>query len=255
MKLDLVIHSSDSNPFYLDFWPLVSRVWKEGFGIEPILLYIDENHDIPIDETYGKVVKMKPVPGVPLYLQCLWVRYWYPSQVPDSVCMISDIDMFPVSKRYFLGQIADIPDTKYVHLNPQHQYLPSCYHIAKGSLFKHVLGLEPTWTESVLALHNRNLGHDCFDGVNTILKDKVQWGSDEEYATQRVRSYPDQSIFAFLPRTHKRIDRSYWVYAPFDVEADKYADSHSIRPYSQYKREIDALVLTILSNCGRNKVN
>jgi hypothetical protein len=246
MKLDLVIHSSDSNPFYLDFWPLVSRVWKEGFGIEPILLYIDENHDIPIDETYGKVVKMKPVPGVPLYLQCQWIRYWYPSQVPELVCMLSDIDMFPISKRYFVDQIANIPDTKYVHINPFHEYLPCCYHIAKGSLFADVLKLEPTWEQSIRNLYAQNLGHDCFDGVNLILKDKPRWGSDEEHSNRLIRTYPDQSIFQFIGRTHKRIDRSHWVYAPFDIKADVYADSHSIRPYSQYKREIDSLVTTIL---------
>lgn len=246
MKIDLVIHSSDSNPFYLDFWPLVSRVWKEGFGLTPVLLYIDENHDIPIDETYGKVVKIKPVPGVPVYLQCLWVRYWYPSQLPETVCMISDIDMFPISKTYFIDQIANVPDTKYVHLNPNHQFLPSCYHVAKGRLFKEVLALEPTWAESVTALYNRELGHNCYDGTNPILKGKLQWGSDEQYATDQIRDYPDQSLFVFLPRSHGRIDRSRWVYTPAEIEADKYADSHSIRPYSQYRREIDALIAAIL---------
>lgn len=55
---------------------------------------------------------MKPVPEIPVYLQCLWVRYWIPSQYPDTVCMISDIDMFPISKNYFLESIRDIPDTK-----------------------------------------------------------------------------------------------------------------------------------------------
>lgn len=248
MKIDLVIHSSDSNPFYLDFWPLVSRVWKEGFGLEPILLYIDENHDIPIDETFGKVIKMKPIPNVPQYLQCLWVRYWWPSQVPDKVCMISDIDMFPVSKHYFVDQIASIPDTKYVHLNPTHNFLPSCYHIAKGALFKQVLDLELSWDESVTALYKRELGHNCFDGTNPILKDKLQWGSDEEYATRKIRGYSDQSLFVMIPRTHRRIDRAHWVYSFPNIRADMYADSHSIRPYSQYKSEIDALMGAILNN-------
>ena len=48
MKIKYAIMSSDSNPLYLDFWPIVSKVWKEKFDIEPILYYIDENHDIDI---------------------------------------------------------------------------------------------------------------------------------------------------------------------------------------------------------------
>lgn len=248
MKIDLVIHSSDSNPFYLDFWPLVSRVWKEKFGLEPILLYIDENHDIPIDDTYGKVVKYKPIAGVPQYLQCLWIRYWYPSEVPEKVCMISDIDMFPISKRYFIDQIASVPDDKYVHLNPTHEFLPSCYHVAKGYRFKQVLSLEDTWEESVIALHKRELGHDCFDGTNAILKGKLQWGSDEEYATRKVRGYSDQSIFVMIPRKHQRLDRSYWVYSLANMRADVYADAHSIRPYSAYKFQIDEFLRELFAH-------
>lgn len=247
MKIDLVIHSSDSNPFYLDFWPIVSKIWKEVFHLEPVLLYIDENHDIPIDDTYGKVVKFKPVADVPLYLQCLWIRYWYPSQHPDKVSMISDIDMLPISKTYFIDQIAEIPDDKYVHLNPQDHFLPSCYHVARGSLFKQVLGLEEEWVDSVTNLFRRNLGHDCFHGTNLILKDKLQWGADEEYATQQIRGYPDSSLFVMLPRRHRRIDRSYWVYTEEDIRNDKYADSHSLRPYTNYKHEIDSLVRILSS--------
>jgi len=248
MKIEYAIHSSDSNPFYLDFWPHVSRIWKEVFHVTPILLYIDENHDIPIDETYGQVIKFKPVPDVPLYLQCLWIRYWYPSRVPNSICMISDIDMFPISKNYFIRQIQDIPDTKYVHLNPVHSYLPSCYHIAKGQLFKDILELDEEWPTSVINLYKRNLGHDCFTDKNPILKDKLQWGADEEYATQKIRNYPDQSIFHFIERKHKRIDRSDWSYTIEKMKQDEYADSHSIRPYSDYKTDIDFLVNKIITS-------
>lgn len=251
MKIDVVLHSSDSNPFYLDFWPLVSKIWKTVFHMEPILLYIDNDHTIPIDETYGKVIKLKPVDDIPLYLQCLWIRYWFPSQLPDKVCMISDIDMFPLSKSYFINQLIKIPDNNYVHLNPDQSFLPSCYHVAKGSLFTKILDLEPTWEASIRALHERNIGHDCFDGSNPILKGKLNWGADEEYATKKVRNYPDRSIIQFLPRKQGRIDRSYWLYSPIDIRRDIYADSHSIRPYSdpENKTKIDELISYIYRYC------
>lgn len=235
MKIDFVIHSSDSHPFYLDFWPLVSRVWKEVFGLNPILLYVDENHDIPIDETYGSVIKFKPVPDVPKYLQCLWIRYWWPSQVPDKVCILSDIDMFPLSRRYFIDQIADIPDTKYVHLNPMHQYLPSCYHVAKGRLFKEVLNLHDSWEESARYIHSLDNGTAHSTIVSSDMK---HWGADEHYATEKVRAYPDQSLFVFLVRYHRRIDRTRWEYNPEHIRNDVYADSHSIRPYSDSKNKL-----------------
>jgi hypothetical protein len=250
MKLDIAIHSSDSNPFYLDFWPLVSRLWKEVFHVEPLLVYIDENHDIPIDTRYGTVIKMKPVPNVPVYLQCLWVRYWIPSQFPTKVCIISDIDMLPVSKTYFIRQIQSIPTDKYVHLNPLHENIPSCYHIALGSLYTKVLQLEASWEESVTKLYNRKLGHDCFDGSNEILRGKVEWGADEAYASTLIRSYPDQSIFVFIPRRHMRIDRTNWVYNTLSMFRDVYADAHCVRPYSnpENKRLVDKLIREIVNN-------
>jgi hypothetical protein len=247
MKIDIAIHSSDSNPFYLDFWPIVSKLWREKFGIEPILIYIDENHDIPIDSTYGRVLKLKPIPDIPVYLQCLWVRYWIPSQFPDKICMISDIDMLPVSREYFIDQIRGISDDKYVHLNPNHEFIPSCYHIAKGSLFKKVLELDDMWEDSMKGLHNKPLGHDCFDGSNPILKDKLQWGADEEFATNKLRGYPDQSIFALIPRNHGRINRVNWNYDPIGIAKNQYADAHCVRPLSvpENRRLVDKLVSEI----------
>lgn len=240
MKLDLAIHSSDSNPLYLDFWPLVSRMWKQHIGVDPVLIYIDENQSISIDETYGKVIRMKPIPGVPVYLQCLWVRYWYPSQHPDKVSIICDIDMFPISKRYFLEQIKDVSDSKYVHLNPiKGAPLPSCYHVAKGYLFKKVLQLPDSWEQSIRELFSSKLGstHYAFKGFD-------KWGADESYATQKLNEYPQKDIFHFIKRNHRRIDRSHWEYTIEDIKNDIYADSHSIRPYSNilYRQYIDKLI-------------
>ena len=244
MKIDIVVHSSDSNPFYLDFWPSVSKVWNIRFGLRPLLVYIDENHDIPIDTTYGNVIKMKPVSGVPLYLQCQWVRFWIPSQFPNKVCITSDIDMFPISRSYFMHQIERIPDSKYVHINPDQSNIPVCYHIAKGSLFKKVLRLDDSWETSIRSLYAQNMGHDCFtsESTNLILKDKIQWGADEEYSTKLIRNYADPSVFVFIRRNKGRIDRSDWAWTRAEIDQDIFADSHSIRPYSQYKNEIDALV-------------
>lgn len=252
MKPDLVIHSSDANPFYLDFWPLVSKVWKLRFAIEPILVFIGGD-DVVISEEYGRVIRLKPIPDVPIYLQCQWVRFWIPSQFPDKVCLLSDIDMFPISRRYFIDQLANIPDSKYVHLNPNHQFIPVCYHVAKGSLFTHVLGLDADWGRSIRALYSRNLGHDCStqDPSNPILKGKIQWGADEEYTTTKLRAYSDPSIFVFLTRTHRRLDRSYWNWTPREIEEDCYADAHSIRPYSVYSRDVMDLVNTLIGSDSR----
>jgi hypothetical protein len=257
MKIDLVIHSSNSNPMYLDFWPLVSKVWSVRFGLRPLLVYIDEDHSIPIDTTYGDVIKMKPIADIPVYLQCLWVRYWIPVLFPEKVCMISDIDMIPISTSYFLDTIAKVPDDMYVHLYTCPDYLPSCYHVAKGRRFKQVLKLHDTWEDSIRMMHDRKVNPKTdYNSKISFLDDKPQWGVDEEYASECVRTHPDRSIFIFVNRTHKRIDRDNWDWTEEDVLADVYADSHSLRPYRdpEHRPKIDRLLDVLLQPRGLKKI-
>ena len=56
MKIQKVIHSCDDKEFYSDFWPIVSKIWKLKFNIEPVLLYFGTGN--PTEE-YGEVIKME----------------------------------------------------------------------------------------------------------------------------------------------------------------------------------------------------
>ena len=90
-----------------------------------------------------------------------------------------------------------------------------------------------------------NSGANAYDhtvGGATMYK----WGLDEAYATKKLISYPDRSIFAFIKRDQARLDRSVWEYTDGQFAADVYADSHSIRPYLDHKEEIDKVVDLIL---------
>jgi hypothetical protein len=49
LKIDRVILSTDNNPDYIQFWPIVSRVWQEYIGIKPTLALIADK-SVYIDE-------------------------------------------------------------------------------------------------------------------------------------------------------------------------------------------------------------
>lgn len=245
MKIDYVILSSDNNPLYIDFWPIVSKIWKEKFNITPILALID-NDDIlldKIDKTYGDVYKFDIIDDVPIYLQCLWIRYWITSKFKNSVCMISDIDMIPLSKYYFIDSISEIDNNDYVHLNPcydSYGTLPSCYHIGKGSLLKEIWKLDDKWEDSIKRLNNLNLGRSPDN-----LVDKIKWFSDEKYSSDLIFEWRKTNInrVNFIKREDmRRIDRYYWSYDKELVKSGYYYDSHCVRPYTIYKSEIDKLI-------------
>jgi hypothetical protein len=234
--------SCDDNPMYADFWPLVSRVWKEKLNIEPVLAYFGNK---PMSEKYGTVIQFEPFYDVPISLQTLWVRYYYPSLEPDDVWIISDIDMFPISSYYFIDKIRDIDPEKYVHLNPcieSYGLIPSCYHVAKGSKFKEVFDLPDNWKESLDLV--------ATSGFGRTINGNALWFADEEYATHKINNFKKKDDIIFLPReggqNGYRIDRDRWKYDETLAKDGIYFDSHSIRPYSKYKNEIDKLVSLIL---------
>ena len=44
MKIDYAIHSIDDNPLYSEFWEPVSKIWKNKFKVEPVLIVIKKNN-------------------------------------------------------------------------------------------------------------------------------------------------------------------------------------------------------------------
>jgi len=244
MKIQKVIHSSDDNPMYLDFWPIVSKVWKKFFNIEPVLLYFGNQN---ISNEFGTIIKIPKIDNIPIAIQTLWSRYWYPQNEPETTFMISDIDMIPLSKWYFIENIKNINDDKYVHINPcieSYGMLPSCYHIAKGKIFKDKLHLQDNFKDSINTLLS------FFNGKSDTNHPSLDfgWFYDEKYATHQLLS--DQNDLILLPRPQgqegRRIDRSFWNYDSELLKQGYYYDSHSVRPYSLYKKHIDELCSILL---------
>jgi hypothetical protein len=243
MKIDIAIHSSNSNPLYLDFWESVSRAWKTKLNIEPVLLYIDHDYETStISEEYGKVIRIKPLEGIPLYVQCQAVRFWYATQLNDTIGIISDIDMYPLSNFYFNTQVEPISDDMYVHLNPcmdTYGQIPACYHVAKGTTFASVLGNVDfkTYMNNAITFSQNNDTHHA---------DKEYWYVDERYSTMLINNYADKSIFNFIQRdggqNGHRIDRPNWVYNTDQVRNGFYYDAHSIRPFTEHQDELNSLV-------------
>ncbi len=243
MKIDIAINSSDSNSLYLDFWPSVSRAWKEKLHIDPVLIYIDNDYETAnISEKYGEVIRIKPIPTIPIYVQCQVVRYWYATQLGEKVGVISDIDMYPLSNFYFNTQIQSIPNDRYVHLNPcmaTYGNVPACYNVAAGNTYSKVLGNTDFVTYITQALRFAS-------GPGSRHEDKLHWFVDEKYSTMRIYKHHDQSIFNFIPRdggqNGHRIDRINWNYDKKLITHGYYYDAHSIRPFSQHADELNEIV-------------
>jgi hypothetical protein len=233
MKIQYAFMSCDDNPFYLDFWNVIYPVWIKKFNITPVLIHIGDKH--VYREPDNVVVNINSIPDIPIALQAQWARFYFTSIYSESVCIISDIDMLPLSNFYFQEQIKNFSNDDYVHLNPciGYQHIPACYHVAKGKLFKEVLKLKDSWEDDVRRLYNEYY-------------ETYTWFSDERYSHDMITNYPNKEIFKFLNRDGNvdghRINRPILIWDIDLMRQNYYYDAHLPRPYSENKIEIDKLI-------------
>jgi len=226
----LVIFSSDRNPDYCQFAPIVTEFW---------------NH-IGFDTFYGLVgsEEFPKIPNVKSSLQSQILRLYATKLFPDRVVLVTDIDMLPLNKDYFLSRLPTSHDqfsiySSDAYLNDEFPIVgnryPICYLAAYGKTFSSVV-LEDeneTWENFVNRLNSLNFG----------------WNTDELYVSEKINLSQYEKLYytrGFLdplkPGLDKpgqiigRLDKNYWC-----VESIEYVDAHCPRPYSTYKDSIDKL--------------
>lgn len=232
MRLDRVILASDKNRMYLDFWPIVAKAWQQLIGIRPTLALIDTEEGLEVDETVGDVIRLKPIKGVPSAQHAQIIRAFLPILFPDEVCMIADIDVLPMSKKYFFDSIKRVPNDNCFVIFRNKCYMgdryPMWFLAGKGSVYKEILGVE-------------------WQGVEETIKQWMSqgfgWDTDEMVFTQYIKrwEHTGRCIKLNYGVGEIRIDRSRWRYNDRLVKKGHYHYSHMIRPYSQYKEELDKL--------------
>jgi hypothetical protein len=237
MNINYAVVGSDDNPLYLDFWPLVSKVWKNNIGVTPVLGLIS-NEDSDITETeYGLIKKFKKIDAISSSLQSQIVRLFL-TKILNGYSLISDIDMLPLSKDYFLKNAERINNNNiivYSSDNPeciQNEMYPMCYILAHTNTYSKIFDLNLSWEDFCYFLNDKKQG----------------WYTDQKYIYEKINQFKNsKNDVILLDRgwngiASRRIDRAFWSYYPDKVKEGYYIDSHLLRPYNQHKNEIDNLI-------------
>jgi hypothetical protein len=233
LKIDRVIVGCDLHREYIDFWPLVAKAWQQIVGVRPTLALIAPAH-IYVDESVGDVIRFDPIPGIPTHLQAQVIRLLLPTLFPDEGCIISDMDMIPCSKDYFVNSVASIPDDCFVVYRdraypPSEHHYPMCYMAAKGSVFSEIFGVynKDEFSTKIKQWYESNLG----------------WHTDQLIVYNALAAWP-QAHRRCVKLGHGvpgRIDRGAWRYNAELARKGHYIDAHLLKPYHQYHTAIDQL--------------
>lgn len=235
LKIDRVILSSDSNPMYLDFWPIVAKIWKNNFNIVPTLALIGDE-TIKVDETIGDVIRFEPIQGIPNSFYSQVIRLLLPIIYENDTCLISDIDMIPLNLDYFTKPIEKINDDCFVVYRDKayignYDLFPMCYNVSKGKTFQEIFKIK----------NINEIPEKIKFWFNSA--DNRGWSTDEFLLHKYLINWSEQNRLILLGQSvEKRVDRSNWFYNINKIKNGYYIDSHSLRPYKQYKNEIDKLI-------------
>lgn len=232
--LHRAIIATDAHPNYIEFWPLVAQAWQEIVGIRPTLALIADKSVI-IDETLGDVIRFEPIEGVPTSLYAQAIRLLLPALFEDEGCIISDIDMIPLSRDYFIDSVSNVPeDTFVVYRNkayhPNTKQYPMCYCAAYGKVWKEIFNVNniKDVPRIIKKWHELNLG----------------WSTDELLLYHYLNAWNKFSTNCIKldHSVSKRIDRAHWGYSSEKIKTGYYIDAHCLRPYKRHKKTIDTIM-------------
>lgn len=237
-QIDRVILSTNDNPLYIEFWPVVARVWQ-SMGIRPTLALIGGS-DCKVDDSLGDVIRFDPIPGVSEALQTQTIRLFLPALFPEEVCLISDIDMIPISKEYFEKGAEGCPDSAFlVYRDKIDDYwstkYPMCYVAAKGKVFSAVFSVFSKQEIAQRVAHWAGFGYG--------------WNTDELLLKQYVDEWEESGgmVVRLGHGVGNRLDRGSWTFELDSIDIFNYIDCHCPRPYSDYKEAIDPIADAVLN--------
>lgn len=238
LRIDRVILSTDINPLYHEFIPLVTRAWRQIVGVIPTVAIIATVQEANrIAESCAQIIRFDPIPEIPTSLYAQVVRLLLPALFADDGCIVSDIDMLPLSKNYFIDSVAGIPADHFIiyrdcaYISGANRY-PMCYIVGKGSTFKdifHIVSVAQI-PEIVKRWYSLGLG----------------WHTDELLLYWYINHWHEKNRITKLGHAVKpRIDRSNWVYDEKLINTDYYIDAHMPRPLHQHQYAINLLAKSI----------
>lgn len=255
VTLQRVILSTNCNRLYRDFWPIVAPLWQ-AMGLKPTLILVNEEN-CPIDESLGDVIQFKPLHDVPIAEQAQVLRLLVPALFPDDLCLISDIDMIPISLTYFTEGAALCTNENAFMVYKNEQYAraktplfknrwPMCYVAAKGRIFSQIFGASRIEDFPAVLRSLHALGHG--------------WHTDEKVMYTFVKKWEAEKggvIWLKGDGSKYRINRANPNYMKAlktgKLELGKMIDFHAPRPYAEHVSEINALVAEIYKQWARQK--
>jgi len=256
MRFDRIILSSDDNPKFIEFWPLVSQGWRKFFGDIEIWLVLVGNcgqRQIADLKQHGYVEVYPPVPGVPMPNQAKIARYHLAATWnDDSVNMINDVDLLPLQTTYVCDLLRKRPPGHLLtvghelYIGAEHGKFTVGYLTAESALWRKLVNpLNYDWAFWVRSFAGMRVHDHKEDVMRGVHHEDPDTFSDESLLRALLTLNPVPAIHqdrGFAPYTARALCRANWMFDPKKLLDGTYIEAHLPRPWHQHQDKIKPLV-------------
>jgi FkbM family methyltransferase len=230
----IVLATVNDHPHYLACVPFFFKAWT-SLGYTPYLVFVGTTLPpelVELQKMYT-IVSFTPPPGLHTAFVAQSLRLYYPSLVSDDMTqtvLITDIDMIPLSARFFKDEVGSYDRSKFHTIDYKHTlynygYLPMCYNFGTVKLWRELNGIT-----SFADLQHRYIDYSKSASSYSGEHGGAGWFSDQIDLTTMVKRLQSTGMAHYHTNTDPRLERWDILVGSADLvhrlKTDYYRDYH-----------------------------
>jgi len=255
-----IISSTNENPVYSSFVPVVYKMWKKLMPECTFILgYIGKRE--PNDPYVRRLSTFcdelhcfKTIPGITEGCQAKTTRMYLTTLYDNNVCSVVDIDQFVLNIDWFINLIQPaLKENKFVSIGHNHYYntphigkFPMAYTTAPSNVWKKIINPNNLsyidWFLYICKLPNpidnkeNPSNHFNYFSDESLLRYFLVKHPDQKYINNTwIKIEREDELPNGVMRCARRIDRAEWN--KFDINKMNegyYLDANPLRPFDKY---------------------
>ena len=247
MKIDFVLTAGNINSHYTKLYPLIYKIWKERFNLDCYLILVADEIPEYLEELKNYIILWNQIENINNIYVAKVIRILYPALFKNKNILVTDLDIFPVSRKYFIDSIKDVDDNKFISYTDRYfkqKMVAICYNVAKSEVWSDIFGINTEDDIRKFLIENYNNEYNGRKNCSGWYTDQLKlyeylnnWKKKENHLILKDKD------LNFKRLNNRQVNKEYIVKKFKKVldELELYSDIHAIKPYSKtgyYLRKI-----------------